>query len=50
MAAAGLLALEEGPKRLAEDHENAQVLARGMAELLPGSVDLGLVDDQHRVR
>ncbi|HET7017217.1 MAG TPA: GntG family PLP-dependent aldolase [Streptosporangiaceae bacterium] len=39
MAAAGLLALEEGPKRLAEDHENAQVLARGLAELLPGSVD-----------
>ncbi len=44
MAAAGLLALEEGPKRLAEDHENAQVLARGVAELLPGSVDLGLVE------
>ncbi len=39
MAAAGLIALEEGPKRLAEDHENAQVLARGIAELLPGSVD-----------
>jgi threonine aldolase len=39
MAAAGLIALEEGPKRLAEDHENAQVLARGLAELLPGSVD-----------
>jgi threonine aldolase len=39
MAAAGLLALEEGPKRLAEDHEHAQILARGMAELLPGSVD-----------
>jgi threonine aldolase len=43
MAAAGLLALEEGPKRLAEDHVNAQVLARGMAELLPGSVDPALV-------
>jgi threonine aldolase len=39
MAAAGLLALEEGPKRLAEDHEHAQILARGLAELLPGSVD-----------
>jgi threonine aldolase len=39
MAAAGLIALEEGPSRLAEDHENAQVLARGIAELLPGSVD-----------
>ena len=39
MAAAGLIALEEGPGRLAEDHENAQVLARGIADLLPGSVD-----------
>jgi threonine aldolase len=39
LAAAGLLALEEGPKRLAEDHEHAQILARGLAELLPGSVD-----------
>lgn len=39
MAAAGLIALEEGPKRLAEDHEHAQVLAHGLAELLPGSVD-----------
>jgi threonine aldolase len=39
MAAAGLVALEEGPKRLAEDHEHAQILARGLAELLPGSVD-----------
>jgi len=39
LAAAGLVALEEGPKRLATDHDNAQVLARGVAELLPGSVD-----------
>ncbi|HVB41605.1 MAG TPA: threonine aldolase family protein [Streptosporangiaceae bacterium] len=39
MAAAGLLALEEGPKRLHEDHANARVLAEGVAELLPGSVD-----------
>jgi len=39
LAAAGLIALEEGPKRLHEDHSNAQVLARGLAELLPGSVD-----------
>ncbi len=43
MAAAGLIALEEGPKRLHEDHENASVLARGVAELLPGSVDLDSV-------
>jgi threonine aldolase len=39
MAAAGLVALEEGPERLPEDHKNAAVLARGVAELLPGSVD-----------
>jgi threonine aldolase len=39
MAAAGLIALEEGPKRLHEDHQNACVLAEGIAELLPGSVD-----------
>jgi threonine aldolase len=43
LAAAGLIALEEGPKRLPEDHDNAQVLARGIAELLPDSVDPGLV-------
>jgi threonine aldolase len=39
MAAAGLIALEEGPKRLHEDHANARVLAEGIAALLPGSVD-----------
>jgi threonine aldolase len=33
LAAAGLIALEESPKRLHEDHENAQVLARGLAAL-----------------
>jgi threonine aldolase len=43
LAAAGLIALAEGPKRLAEDHANAQVLAKGIAELLPGSVDPGAV-------
>jgi threonine aldolase len=39
MAAAGLIALEEGPKRLAEDHSNARRLAEGVAEILPGAVD-----------
>jgi threonine aldolase len=39
MAAAGLIALADGPKRLHEDHENARVLAEGLAEILPGSVD-----------
>lgn len=33
LAAAGLLALEKGPKRLQEDHENAQFLARGLAKI-----------------
>jgi threonine aldolase len=33
LAAAGLLALEEGPKRLQEDHDNAQVLARRLAQI-----------------
>jgi threonine aldolase len=39
MAAAGLIALEEGPKRLHEDHATARRLAEGVAEILPGSLD-----------
>jgi threonine aldolase len=39
MAAAGLIALAEGPKRLHEDHANARRLAAGLAEILPGAVD-----------
>ncbi|MFL5766957.1 MAG: beta-eliminating lyase-related protein, partial [Actinomycetota bacterium] len=39
VAAAGLIALEEGPKRLHEDHERARRLAEGVAEALPGAVD-----------
>jgi threonine aldolase len=35
LAAAGLIALEESPKRLHEDHANAQLLARGVSAL-PG--------------
>jgi len=35
IAAAGLVALEESPKRLHEDHANARRLAEGLAEL-PG--------------
>jgi threonine aldolase len=33
IAAAGLIALEEGPKRLHEDHENARRFANGLAEI-----------------
>jgi threonine aldolase len=39
MAAAGLIALAEGPGRLAEDHANARRLAEGIAAFLPGHVD-----------
>ncbi len=35
LAAAGLVALEDGPKRLQIDHDNAQVLARELAQI-PG--------------
>ena len=35
LAAAGLVALEEGPKRLQDDHDNAQVLAQKL-ERIPG--------------
>src|SRR5580765_7312869 len=39
LAAAGLIALEEGPKRLHEDHENARRLAEGLAEIPGISID-----------
>src|SRR5437899_11699091 len=35
LAAAGLIAVEESPRRLHEDHANARLLAEGLAEL-PG--------------
>jgi threonine aldolase len=38
IAAAALVALEEGPKRLGEDHANARRLAEGVAEAVPGAV------------
>jgi threonine aldolase len=44
IAAAALVALEEGPKRLHEDHANARRLAEGIAEIAPGSVDLEAVE------
>jgi threonine aldolase len=43
LAAAGLVALDEGPGRLVEDHANARLLAEGVAGVLPGSVDLDAV-------
>jgi threonine aldolase len=40
LAAAGLVALEEGPKRLWVDHENAKRLARGLAAISGITVDV----------
>ncbi len=39
LAAAGLVALEEGPKRLHIDHENAKILAEGLANIPPIGID-----------
>ena len=39
LAAAGLIALEESPKRLHEDHANARFLAQGLAEIPGISID-----------
>lgn len=39
LAAAGLIALEEGPKHLAIDHENAKILANGLAEITGIKID-----------
>ena len=44
MAAAGLIALAEGPGRLAEDHRSARRLAEGVAAIMPGHVDLAAVE------
>ena len=44
MAAAGLIALEDGPERLHLDHERAHRLAEGVAEILPGSIDPATVE------
>jgi threonine aldolase len=39
VAAAGLIGLAEGPKRLHEDHANARRLAEGLAEATPECLD-----------
>ncbi|MGC2163539.1 MAG: GntG family PLP-dependent aldolase [Silvibacterium sp.] len=43
LAAAGLIALEEMPKRLGEDHANAKLLAERMAALKQVEIDLATV-------
>lgn len=40
LAAAGLIALEDGPDRLHEDHTNARRLAEGLAEIEGISIDV----------
>ncbi len=40
LAAAGLIALEDGPKRLHEDHANARSLAVGLANISGISIDV----------
>jgi len=40
LAAAGLIALEDGPKRLHEDHANAKRLANGLAEIPGIAIDV----------
>ncbi len=39
LAAAGLIALEEGPKRLEQDHANAKALAVGLADIQGVEID-----------
>ena len=48
LAAAGLVALEHGPERLQEDHDNAQVLARRLADIPGITLDPCEGADQHR--
>jgi threonine aldolase len=44
LAAAGLVALEEGPKRLHEDHANARLLAEALAHMEGVIIDLDSVE------
>jgi threonine aldolase len=43
LAAAGLIALEQGPARLHEDHASARLLAEGLAEIPGVAIDLATV-------
>lgn len=44
LAAAGLMALEQGPKRLHEDHANARLLAEALANMDGADIDLDAVE------
>src|SRR4051794_20421624 len=43
LSAAGIMALENGAKRIADDHDNARALAAGLSELSGISLDLDRV-------
>ena len=43
LAAAGLVAIEDGPQRLHEDHENARILADGLSEISGIAIDASKV-------
>jgi threonine aldolase len=43
LAAAGLIALQQGPQKLAQDHANAKFLAAGLAEIPGFKIDSGRV-------
>jgi threonine aldolase len=44
LAAAGLIALEQGPARLHEDHANARLLAAALAKIDRVAIDLDAVE------
>ena len=44
LAAAGLIALEQGPERLHEDHANARLLAEALAQIDGVVIDLDAVE------
>jgi threonine aldolase len=44
LAAAGLIALEDGPKHLADDHANARLLAEALAHTEGVKIDLASVE------
>jgi threonine aldolase len=44
LAAAGLVALEQGPKRLHEDHANARLLAEALSNMEGVAIDLDAVE------
>ncbi len=43
LAAAGIIALEEMPKRLAEDHANARLIAEAVARMPKATIDVETV-------